>query len=202
VTDFGRSDSRTLIAFAFAWIAGTISFFGSPGPATVTASTAGSRRSIFTRYNLHRVEIVEASTPAEFEGCRELFREYAASLGFDLSFQDFEAELADPAAFYALLLLAPGRGCVALRDLGGGVCEMKRLYVRSEARADGLGRRLAEAVIDGATRRGYRRMRLDTVPSMAAAQRLYERLGFREIEPYRFNPIPGTRYLELDLGGS
>ena len=148
------------------------------------------------------MRIVEAATPEELDECRELFREYAGSLGFDLSFQDFERELADTARFYALILLAPGRGCVALRDLGDGLSEMKRLYVRPTARGAGLGRRLAEAVIAEARQRGFRRMRLDTVPSMVEAQRLYERLGFREIEPYRFNPVPGARYLELDLGGS
>jgi ribosomal protein S18 acetylase RimI-like enzyme len=148
------------------------------------------------------VVIREARSPQELAEVCELFREYADSLGFDLSFQDFESELADPAAVYELILLAPGRGCVTLRDLGDGLCEMKRLYVRPGARGSGLGRALAEAVVEEAARRGFRRMRLDTVPSMADAQRLYERLGFREIEPYRFNPIPGTRYLELELGTS
>jgi putative acetyltransferase len=148
------------------------------------------------------VAIVEASTADEIAACLQLFREYADSLGFDLSFQDFERELEDPAAVYALILLEPGRGCVALRELGDGVCEMKRLYVRPGARGGGLGRRLAEAVVEEARRRGFRRMRLDTVPSMDEAQHLYHRLGFREIEPYRFNPVPGTRYLELELGAS
>jgi putative acetyltransferase len=148
------------------------------------------------------VDVRAAATPEDVELCRDLFREYAGSLGFDLSFQDFERELADPLAAYDAILLAPERGCVALRDLGDGVCEMKRLYVRPAARGTGLGRALAEAVIEEARRRGFRRMRLDTVPSMVDAQRLYERLGFREIEPYRFNPIPGTRYLELELGPS
>ncbi|HZQ63834.1 MAG TPA: GNAT family N-acetyltransferase [Gaiellaceae bacterium] len=144
--------------------------------------------------------IREAQSLEELAAVRELFREYADSVGFDLAFQGFEDELADPSAVYAAILLAPGRGCVALRDLGDGVCEMKRLFVRPAARGTGLGRALAEAVIAEARRRGFRRMRLDTVPSMVEAQRLYEQLGFREIEPYRFNPIPGTRYLELELG--
>jgi len=146
------------------------------------------------------VAIVEARTAEEIAACRELFLEYADSLGFDLSFQDFEHELADPAAVYALILLAPGQGCVALRDLRDGVCEMKRLFVRPGARGTGLGRQLAETVVEEARRRRFQRMRLDTVPSMVEAQRLYERLGFKEIEPYRFNPVAGTRYLELELG--
>jgi GNAT superfamily N-acetyltransferase len=148
------------------------------------------------------VPIVEATTPAELVACRELFREYAHSLGFDLSFQDFERELGQLETFYAVILLEPGCGCVAVRDLGDRVCEMKRLYVRPSARGTGLGRRLAQAAIDEARRRGFRLMRLDTVPSMVEAHALYERLGFREIEAYRFNPIPGTRYLELELGTS
>ena len=146
--------------------------------------------------------MIAEAREADLETVRELFREYAGSLGFDLVFQDFERELADPLGFYSVVLLAGAQGCVALRDLGDGACEMKRLYVRPNARGRGLGRRLAEAAIDEARRRGYCRMRLDTVPSMVEAHALYERLGFREIEPYRFNPIAGTRYLELELGGS
>jgi putative acetyltransferase len=132
------------------------------------------------------------------EQVRELLREYAAGLSVDLSFQDFEAELADPLDFYELVLLTEG-GCVALRRIDQETCEMKRLYVRADARGSGLGRRLAEAVIAEARARGYRRMLLDTLPTMAAAQALYATLGFRETEPYRFNPIEGTTFLELFL---
>jgi ribosomal protein S18 acetylase RimI-like enzyme len=133
------------------------------------------------------------------EHVRELLREYAAGLGIDLSFQDFEAELADPLGFYEVVLVVQGKGCVALRRIDGETCEMKRLYVRPQARGDGLGRRLAEAVIAEARARGYRRMLLDTLPSMAAARALYATLGFRVTEPYRFNPIDGTTFLELLL---
>jgi ribosomal protein S18 acetylase RimI-like enzyme len=139
--------------------------------------------------------------PAELddlETVQNLLREYAASLQLDLSFQDFESELADPLGFYELVLLGDG-GCVALRRLDENTCEMKRLYVRPSARGAGLGRRLAEAVIAAAQTRGYRRMLLDTLPTMNAAQTLYESLGFRETEPYRFNPVPGTTFLELEL---
>ena len=98
------------------------------------------------------MDIRAAATDDDIAACRDLLREYAASLGFDLSFQDFEREVADPAAVYAVILLAPERGCVALRDLGDGICEMKRLYVRPAARGTGVGRALAQAVIDEARR--------------------------------------------------
>jgi ribosomal protein S18 acetylase RimI-like enzyme len=133
------------------------------------------------------------------EEVRTFFREYADGLGVDLGFQGFDDELADPLGYYELVLLAGDAGCVALRRIDDETCEMKRLYVRPAARASGLGRRLAEAVIAEARSRGYRRMRLDTLPTMAAARRLYTTLGFREIAPYRPNPIAGTTYLELDL---
>jgi ribosomal protein S18 acetylase RimI-like enzyme len=148
---------------------------------------------------------------------RGLFEEYGASLGFDLCFQNFSAELAGLPGDYApplgALLLAveaadatrtPGAaeqifGCVALRPLEPGIGEMKRLYVRPAGRSLGTGRRLAEAIVETARRIGYTRMRLDTLPAMARAIALYESLGFRDIPPYRVNPIPGARYLELDL---
>jgi putative acetyltransferase len=129
---------------------------------------------------------------------RELLREYADSLEVDLAFQDFESELADPLGFYEVVLLAEG-GCVALRRIDERTCEMKRLYVRPAARGSGLGRLLAEAVIAAARARGYERMLLDTLPTMAAAKRLYESLGFRETTPYRHNPIAGSSFLELTL---
>jgi putative acetyltransferase len=135
----------------------------------------------------------------DIEQVRELLREYAAGLGVDLSFQDFEAELADPLDFYELVLLADGEGCVALRHIDEESCEMKRLYVRPEARSGGLGRRLAEAVVAEARARGYQRMFLDTLPTMGAARALYASLGFRETEAYRYNPVPGTTFLELTL---
>jgi ribosomal protein S18 acetylase RimI-like enzyme len=134
---------------------------------------------------------------------RELITEYAGSLGVDLSFQDLDHELATLDEFYELILIARdvevAAGCVALRRIDDATCEMKRLSVRPTFRGHNLGRRLAEHIIGEARRRGYRRMRLDTLPMMEAAIPLYRSLGFIEIPPYRFNPIAGTRFLELAL---
>ena len=159
------------------------------------------------RRNEAPVDVVRATTPEQIEVVRCLFLEYAASLGFDLGFQDFESELALLPGDYAppggcLFLAQDGQdaaGCVALRKFSAGVCEMKRLYVRPAYRGLSIGRVLAEAVLQEARRIGYARMRLDTVPGMQRAQRLYRTLGFREIEAYRHNPIPGTKYMELVL---
>jgi len=141
---------------------------------------------------------------------RKLLREYAAGLGFSLDFQGFEREVASLPGDYAppagALLVARDRGevagCVALRRLDAETCEMKRLYVRTPWRGRRVGAALAAAVVEEGRRVGYRRMRLDTVPGMETAQALYERLGFREIAPYRTNPVPGARFLELDLSAA
>jgi putative acetyltransferase len=153
--------------------------------------------------------IAVVTSARETEPVRVLFREYAESLDFDLCFQDFEQELADLPGPYAppsgclLLATVTGEpaGCVALRRLADGVCEMKRLYVRRRYRGTGLGRSLAEQVIRAATRLGYQTMRLDTIPSvMGSAVALYRALGFRDIPAYCFNPIPGALFMELRLG--
>ena len=152
--------------------------------------------------------IVSAESSAQIEQVRELFLEYAKSLGFSLCFQGFDKELADLPGGYAppdgRLLLAEleGRlaGCVALHKLETQVCEMKRLYLRPEFRAKGLGRALCDRILSEARNIGYRHLRLDTVePIMKDAVALYRRLGFREIAPYRQNPIAGALYMELDL---
>jgi putative acetyltransferase len=138
----------------------------------------------------------------------ELFHEYAESLGFDLCFQSFDVELATLPGRYAppsgRLLLARIEertvGCVALRGLEPGVCEMKRLYLRPDARGTGAGTILIDAIIAEARAAGYRRMRLDTIaPIMERAVSLYRRRGFVEIPPYADNPIEGALYLELAL---
>jgi ribosomal protein S18 acetylase RimI-like enzyme len=144
----------------------------------------------------------------DLEVVRELFLEYASSLGVDLGFQGFDEELESLPGDYAsdrggaLLLAWSGgacRGCVAVRALDEGRCEMKRLYVRPEGRRLGLGRRLAEEAVRRGRALGYARMLLDTLPAMGEARQLYRSLGFVETEPYRFNPVRGTSFLELDL---
>jgi ribosomal protein S18 acetylase RimI-like enzyme len=142
--------------------------------------------------------VIRPAAPADVDRVRELFREYAEGLGIDLSFQDFDRELADPFAFYELVLLAP-HGCAALRRIDEETCEMKRLYVQPAGRGKGLGHTLAQALIAHARARGYDRMRLDTLPTMTAARSLYTSLGFREIDAYRPNPVHGTTYFELAL---
>ena len=134
---------------------------------------------------------------------RELVAEYANALGVDLSFQDLDHELATLDEFYDLILVADDddrvAGCVALRRIDDATCEMKRLYVRPDFRGHNLGRQLATHIIDAGRKRGYQRMRLDTLPTMTSAIPLYKSLGFIEIAPYRFNPIAGTRFMELAL---
>jgi GNAT superfamily N-acetyltransferase len=152
------------------------------------------------------VELRDAQ-PEDLAGVRGLIEEYVRSLGVDLGFQEIETELSDLAAAYApprggiLVGVAGGQlaGCVALRPLEPGTCEMKRLYVRPPFRRTGLGKRLSVAAIEKARDLGYDRMRIDTLPQMQAARRLYAELGFRTIEPYRFNPVEGTAFMELAL---
>ena len=134
---------------------------------------------------------------------RELLLEYAAETALDLEFQGFGEEVRTLPGHYDPILVATWSavtaGCVALRSIDATTCEMKRLYVRPAFRGKQIGRALAEQIIEVAKRRGFRAMRLDTMPMMRSAIAMYESLGFRDIPPYRFNPVEGTRYLELDL---
>ena len=158
------------------------------------------------------VELLTPATPELLAATRVVFRDYAQSLGIDLCFQNFEAELAALPGEYALpqgallLALVDGEvaGCGALRALPGSdyanACEMKRLYVRPAYRKFGLGRLLAQALFDRGRQAGYSAMLLDTLDEMEAARGLYASLGFEEIPPYYFNPVPGAHYLKAVLG--
>ncbi|MGQ2981292.1 MAG: GNAT family N-acetyltransferase [Polaromonas sp.] len=157
-------------------------------------------------------DFITPDTPALLEATRQIFREYASQLGIDLCFQNFDEELAalpgDYAAPQGCLLLAMRdgevAGCCALRPLDNvdypNASEMKRLYVRQAHRRSGLGRQLAEAVLDAARVAGYHSVLLDTLSDMEAARALYDDLGFRDIPPYYHNPIAGAHYLKVDLG--
>ncbi|ACB35789.1 GCN5-related N-acetyltransferase [Leptothrix cholodnii SP-6] len=160
------------------------------------------------------MRLISPDTPALIDAARELFREYAQSLAVDLCFQGFESELAGLPGDYAepagalLLVLVDGElaGCGAFRPLPDAdlpnACEMKRLYVRPAFRRYGLGRLLAQQLIDQAREASYSRMYLDTLDDMESARELYATLGFHEVAPYYFNPIPGAHYLCVDLDRS
>ena len=151
--------------------------------------------------------IKQAQTKTEIEEVRKLFREYETFLDVDLCFQSFKEEIACLPGKYSrpsgdLLVGLDGKrtvGCVAVRKLDDGVCEMKRLFVRPEARGKGLGRRLAQEIIVVARELGYSLMRLDTLDRLTEAMHLYETLGFRRTEPYYENPLSGVVYWELEL---
>jgi putative acetyltransferase len=171
--------------------------------ATDKNSSANSAPSALKDFRLSQAE-----SPTQIAQIRELFLEYEKSLGFSLCFQSFDKELAGLPGDYAppdgRLFLAESDsqpvGCIALHKIDPNICEMKRLYLRPKVRGKGLGRVLAERIIQEARTIGYRRMRLDTVePVMRDAVAMYRKLGFREITPYRDNPIPGALYMELLL---
>ena len=157
------------------------------------------------------IEIIVARSPEQLEAARALFTEYAENLGVDLCFQGFTEELAQLPGDYGeprgtlLLALVDGEvaGCCALRPIDDvdyiNAAEMKRLYVRKAFRGFGLGRQLAEAVLEAGVRLGYATVLLDTLDDMESARALYEDLGFEEIPPYYHNPLPGAHYLKADI---
>lgn len=159
----------------------------------------------------HQIKLITPATPAQFQATRQIFEEYAQQLGVDLCFQNFDAELQSLPGDYAgpqgaLLLAMVGSelaGCCALRPLNSvnypNACEMKRLYVKNNHRRLGLGRQLAEAILDVARVAGYRHVLLDTLSEMESARALYKDLNFEEIPPYYHNPIAGAHYLKADL---
>lgn len=174
-------------------------------------STAGPARRMSDSSAAPSIELRRAESPAELAQAGEVFREYAASLGIDLCFQNFDAELAALPGDYAepggalLLALVDGQpaGCCALRPIAdvdyANACEMKRLYVRRAFRGFGLGRLMAQQLMDLAMRAGYSTLLLDTLDDMEAARGLYGSMGFEEIPPYYFNPLPGAHYLKVEL---
>jgi len=153
------------------------------------------------------LRIGEIEREKDLNEVKKLFGAYASSLGISLDFQGFDQELANLPGDYSppdgslLIALWEGEvaGCVALRKFANGICEMKRLFTKTQFRGLGIGRALCEAIIVRARRIGYERMRLDTLPSMETARALYASLGFTEIEPYRYNPIEDARFMELAL---
>ena len=155
------------------------------------------------------MNLKEANTEQEYQLAVGLFKMYADQIGVDLEFQNFSQEIENLQAQYArpsgVLFLAYADlgfplGCFGIRALDGPICEIKRMFIVKEARGKGLGKRMLEKSIAVAKELGYAKMRLDTLPSMLPAIGLYTQAGFYEIEPYRYNPIEGTKYFELDLG--
>lgn len=162
------------------------------------------------RYASAMTDIKPATFPDDLERVIAIFREYVASPSVSLDFQDYEAEFAALPGKYAapegcLLLAWKGRavvGCAALRRVDGTTGEMKRVYVRPNARGESLGRRLVESILIEARAAGYSRVCLDVLPEFAAALHIYESLGFRPAAPVTFNPVPGTKFLALELSPS
>ena len=153
------------------------------------------------------MKIIKAETREHINYVKELFNEYAASLNFDLCFQNFDEEVknlpgdyAPPAGSILLAVIEEKiAGCVALRKIDEAICEMKRMYVRPGFRGKNAGRNLAEAIIEEAKTKGYRAIRLDTISTMKEAISLYKSIGFKETVSYRYNPVEGAKYMELML---
>lgn len=153
------------------------------------------------------VSIVEARSEEQMKVVKTLFTEYSESIGIDLNFQGFADELHDLPGVYSppkgCILLASENcapvGCVALKPISDNICEMKRLYVRKSHQGRGIGRMLVKDLIRTANRKNYHRMRLDTIPTMQRAIKLYESFGFYKIPEYRYNPLEGALFFEILL---
>jgi ribosomal protein S18 acetylase RimI-like enzyme len=154
------------------------------------------------------IVLKEVITEAEYTIAGDLFREYASQLDIDLAFQNFNKELETLHSQYSrpsgMIVIAFNEtqtplGCFGIRKFEGAICELKRMYLRKEARGLGMGSILLQRAIEIGKELGYEKMRLDTLPSMNTAIKLYKKAGFYEIEPYRFNPVEGTKYFEIML---
>ncbi len=153
------------------------------------------------------IQTVQATTKEDFELAKKLMKAYATDIGVDLTFQDFESELEQVSTLYAnpegafIIAYHNGNpvGCFGIRKIDSEICELKRMYLSKDVRGLGLGEKLLKEAIRMAVILKYDRMRLDTLPSMNSAIHLYQKLGFKEIQPYRFNPIAGSKFMELKL---
>ena len=154
------------------------------------------------------IALKEVQTDKDYQLAVDLFKEYASQLGVDLAFQNFNKEIENITQEYArpdgTIVIAyqdekTPLGCFGIRKLQDSTCELKRMYLRTEARGLGIGRQLLRKALEVGKELGYTHMRLDTLPTMLSAIRLYEKEGFYEIAPYRFNPIQGTKYMEVQL---
>jgi putative acetyltransferase len=153
---------------------------------------------------LNDIQIFEAVTESDYNTAKELFLEYAAELEFDLCFQNFDEELKQlkeqygkpTGILYLVKYKSDFAGCAGIRKFSGGICELKRMYIKESLRGKGAGKLLLKKAFEGAEKLGYYAMRLDTLPRMKAAIAIYEKTGFKEIKPYRLNPVEGAKYYE------
>jgi ribosomal protein S18 acetylase RimI-like enzyme len=149
----------------------------------------------------------QAISKEDFELAKKLMKAYATDIGVDLTFQDFESELEMVSTLYAnpegAFIIAYHNnnpvGCFGIKKIDGEICELKRMYLSEAVRGLGFGKKLLREAIQIAAKLNYKKMRLDTLPSMNSAIHLYQNLGFKEIHPYRFNPIAGSKFMELKL---
>lgn len=154
------------------------------------------------------INLIEAKSLNDYRLAVELFKEYASHIKIDLAFQNFEKEIENLEAQYSkpkgIIYLAykyqsTPVGCFGIRAFDGEICELKRMYLKNEARGLGIGKQMLEKAIEAGEELGYKKMRLDTLSTMHKAIHLYEKAGFYEIAPYRFNPIDGAKYFEIEL---